>query len=40
MSTTYVTDVQYTDVLAHTPEGKKTTQKMYAETGVLNKMDL
>jgi len=27
-------------LLAHTPEGRKTTLKMYTETGVLNKMDL
>jgi len=25
MSTTYIRDVRYTDVLAHTPEGRKTT---------------
>jgi hypothetical protein len=40
MSTTYIRDVRYTDVLAHTPEGRKTTLKTYAETGVLNKMDI
>jgi hypothetical protein len=36
MSTTYIRDVRYTDVLAHTSEGKLRKP----ETGVLNKMDL
>jgi hypothetical protein len=36
----HTSEVRYTDVLAHTPEGRKTTLKTYAETGVLNKMDI